>query len=202
MHSSARPQRAWAQVDHQQVPLQAFTQPIIWLDSLCGRENGEIKESELVHLKWEVSPGIQSTQWHLDLEEAHTGKKNKYFYNWIMDTTLDMSLERSNRSSARKQSYWGFSKRVSYFLSRDDAVSEAHTEQQIREQCCSRSTHATTLYDWLLAVPWGEKVIWDSSCCWGWVQILPKSVIIAYLPFISLLDVGAKGGLLEPPDSN
>lgn len=56
--------------------------------SLCPQtKRGDINKSELVHLKWEDSPGIQSTQWHLDLEEAQAGKKTRYFYNWIMDTT-------------------------------------------------------------------------------------------------------------------
>ena len=148
-----------------------------------------------MHLKWEYSHGIQSTHWHLDLEEAHTGKKNRYFYNWIMDTTLDMSLE---------------------CLLREDLLGKNPTEGSVKGSptflaevmLCLKLTWSSRSGSSTAATPhmphlcmtdcWWcheekKQYIWDSSCGWGWVQILPKAVITAYLAVISLLDVGAKG---------
>lgn len=110
-------------------------------------------------------------------------QENQVLYNSVMDRALDRSLKHllsgvllgKNPTEASAKGSPPFVAAVMLCL-----------EQHIREQCCSRSTHATTPHNsLLLVVPWGEKVIHkytqDSGCGWGWVQILPKAVITEHL---------------------
>lgn len=58
-----------------------YTAQYLAEQSLWQTKHREIRKSELVHLKLEDSPGVQSAQLHLNLEKAHTGKKDMFFYN-------------------------------------------------------------------------------------------------------------------------